>query len=51
MHEVASKPMHIIAAIMEEINEEDDLLGEFVTIWSSIDVELSSPIYEEHVLH
>lgn len=50
MHEVTPQPMHIIAAMMEEINDEDDLLDEFDDIFSSIDVELSSHIYEEHVL-
>ena len=34
---------------MEEINDEDDLLDELDVICSSIDIESSSPIYEEHV--
>jgi hypothetical protein len=50
MNEVAPQPMHIIVVVIEEIDDEDDLLDEFVGICSSIDVESSSPIYEEHVL-
>lgn len=50
IHDVSPQPMHIIAAMMEEINDKNDLLDEFDAICSSIELESSSPIYEEHVL-
>ena len=50
MHEVSPQSMHIISAMMEEINEKNDLLDELDVICYSIELESSSPIYEEHVL-
>ena len=49
LHEVSPQPMHILATVMEEINDEDDLLEGLDALFSSIDIELVSPIYEEHV--
>ena len=46
MHEAAPHPMHIVVAMMDAINDEDDLLDEFDAIFSSIDIESSSSIYE-----
>ena len=42
--------MYIIVAIMEEIDDEDDLFYEFDVIFSSIELDSSCPIYELHVL-
>ena len=50
MHKVSPQPMHVIATIMEEIDDEDDLLDKFDAIYSSKDVESSSLIYEKNVL-
>lgn len=41
--------MHVFATIIEEINDEDGLLDELDVLYSSMDVEFVSPIYEEHV--
>ena len=41
--------MHVLVDVMEEINDEDDLLDELDALCSSMDIELVSPIYEEHV--
>ena len=49
LHEVASQPMHVFSTVIEEINGEDNLLDELYALFSSIDVESVSPIYEEHV--
>ena len=49
LHEVSPKPMHVFATVIEDINDEDDLLDELDAPCSSIDVELVSPIYEEHI--
>lgn len=50
MPRVGPQPLHIIVVLMEDIDDEDDLLDEFDAIFSSIDVESPSPIYEENVL-
>ncbi len=50
LHEVSPQPMHVFATVMEEISDEDDLLDELDALYSSIDIESISPIYEEHVL-
>ena len=50
LHEVFPQPMHVFTTEMEEINDEDDLLDEFDTICSSIDIESSSLTHKEHVL-
>ena len=49
LHEFFPQPMHFFKTTMEEINDEDDLLDELDAIYSSMDIELVSPIYEEHV--
>ena len=50
LHEVSPQPMHVFETEIEEINDEDDLLDELDALCSSMDIELVSPIHEEHVL-
>ncbi len=49
LHEVAPQPMHIFENTMQEINDEDDLFDELDALYSSMNIESVSPIYEEHV--
>lgn len=49
MQEVSPQPMHVIAAIMEDINDEDDLLDDFDAFFSFIKVDSFSLVYEDHV--
>ena len=49
LHEVVPQPMHVLITEMEEIHDEDDLLDELDALYSSMDLESSSPIHEEHV--
>ena len=42
-------PMHVFAAEIEEIKDEDDLLEDLDALFSSMDIESVSPIHEEHI--